>query len=221
MRRQCTAKSKRSGKRCKKAPVIGRNVCHIHGGKSRMGIAHYKFKGKADTRSKHLPSRMVNAYEEALKDQTIFDLKDDLALMESRLQDVLSRVDTGEAGKLWKEVKDALRAYKRAIAIGDDPDYYLAILDEAVNKGQSDYKAWDEVNNVLERRRKVINDYHKHQVALGNMLSRRQVLAIMGAILKILNENVEDKKALAAVAQGLHEIVSLDVKEETQPLLAS
>lgn len=30
---QCTAKSKRSGKRCLKWAIRGRNTCHMHGGK--------------------------------------------------------------------------------------------------------------------------------------------------------------------------------------------
>jgi hypothetical protein len=31
-RRQCTAKSKQSGQRCKRAPIPGGTVCHNHGG---------------------------------------------------------------------------------------------------------------------------------------------------------------------------------------------
>lgn len=34
MKRQCRAKSKRSGKRCKRAPILGGGVCHFHGGSS-------------------------------------------------------------------------------------------------------------------------------------------------------------------------------------------
>lgn len=33
-RRQCTARSKRSGERCKRAPVMGATVCAMHGGKA-------------------------------------------------------------------------------------------------------------------------------------------------------------------------------------------
>ena len=32
-RRQCTARSKRSGERCKRRPIRGGNVCSMHGGK--------------------------------------------------------------------------------------------------------------------------------------------------------------------------------------------
>lgn len=32
---QCTAKSKRSGKRCLKWAIRGRNTCHMHGGKGK------------------------------------------------------------------------------------------------------------------------------------------------------------------------------------------
>jgi len=33
--KQCIAKSKRSGKKCKNYAVNGKNVCYIHGGKSK------------------------------------------------------------------------------------------------------------------------------------------------------------------------------------------
>lgn len=33
-RRRCTAKSKQSGERCKRAPVVGGSVCAMHGGKA-------------------------------------------------------------------------------------------------------------------------------------------------------------------------------------------
>lgn len=33
--RQCTARSKRSGKKCLKWALRGRNTCHMHGGKAK------------------------------------------------------------------------------------------------------------------------------------------------------------------------------------------
>lgn len=33
-RRRCTARSKRSGERCKRRPALGQNVCSMHGAKS-------------------------------------------------------------------------------------------------------------------------------------------------------------------------------------------
>jgi len=32
MKRRCTAKSKTTGKRCRKPPIPGGGVCHVHGG---------------------------------------------------------------------------------------------------------------------------------------------------------------------------------------------
>lgn len=38
-RAQCTAKSKRSGERCKRSPVVGLKVCSMHGGKTKAAQA--------------------------------------------------------------------------------------------------------------------------------------------------------------------------------------
>jgi len=53
---QCTAKSKRSGERCKKDAVIGMGVCHIHGGKSLVGTDNPAFKLRFRTNAKGVHS---------------------------------------------------------------------------------------------------------------------------------------------------------------------
>lgn len=40
----CGAKSKRTGKPCRKPPVPGRTRCHLHGGASLTGSGHPRFK---------------------------------------------------------------------------------------------------------------------------------------------------------------------------------
>jgi hypothetical protein len=49
--RHCTVKSKRSGKRCLKWVVRGRNACHMHGGKANGPATK---KGKENSRKSAL-----------------------------------------------------------------------------------------------------------------------------------------------------------------------
>jgi hypothetical protein len=42
--RQCAAKSKRSQERCRNFACRGSHVCRMHGGKSRRGVTHPRFK---------------------------------------------------------------------------------------------------------------------------------------------------------------------------------
>lgn len=60
---QCTAKSKRSGKRCRKSAMIGKNVCYVHGGRS-TGPKH-KQKNALTTGLKETITRETLTEEEA------------------------------------------------------------------------------------------------------------------------------------------------------------
>src|SRR3712207_8368067 len=61
-RSQCTKRSKRSGNRCRKDAMIGKEACHMHGGKTPMGPGSPHF--RHGRRSKFLPSRLAARSEE-------------------------------------------------------------------------------------------------------------------------------------------------------------
>lgn len=56
-RRQCTARARQTGERCKKARVTGRTVCRSHGGATPVGAALRQYKGAG--RSRYLPVAMA------------------------------------------------------------------------------------------------------------------------------------------------------------------
>src|SRR5918992_3542816 len=96
---QCRAKSKRSQVQCRKAAVVGREVCSMHGGKSLVGPAVNTY--RSGRHSRYLPVRMAAKYQEAEHDPELLSLRDQIALVDARLADLLARVDTGESGSLW------------------------------------------------------------------------------------------------------------------------
>ena len=89
--------------RCKRGAMAGRSVCYNHGGASPVGAASPQFKN--GRYSKFLPERLRDRYQEAQRDPEILVLRDEVALADARLADLLTRVDAGESGALWKEVK--------------------------------------------------------------------------------------------------------------------
>lgn len=88
---QCEATSKRSGERCRKHAMRGRNVCLAHGGKTPRGAASPHFKTGRHSRS--LPGRLLATYEVALRDPRLLSLRDDIALIDTMLMETLSQLD--------------------------------------------------------------------------------------------------------------------------------
>lgn len=89
--RQCTARSKRSGERCKKPAMRGRTVCRSHGGATPRGIASTNF--RHGRWSKDLPAQLASRYEEARHDPELLSLRDEIALVDAQISTVLSGAD--------------------------------------------------------------------------------------------------------------------------------
>lgn len=178
---QCTAKSKQSGERCKRPVSPGRQVCYYHGGATPRGFALPQT--KTGKRSKDLPTRLLANYEQSLDDPELLELKDDLSLVETRLRDLLKRVDTGESGQAWRLAENAYRGMEKGLADGNDEAYAASYqqLGELIKRGLSDYKAWDEINKLLDLRRKFVESERKRLVELQQVITSERALLLFGA----------------------------------------
>ena len=108
---RCTAVSKRSGEHCRRAPTPGRSVCYYHGSKSPRGIAspnltHGRY-------SQALPGRLLERYHTALADGVLLELRDEVAVLEARLVEVLGRAEHDEAA--WPEARELIQERRRLV----------------------------------------------------------------------------------------------------------
>lgn len=91
---QCKATSKRTGERCKAKAMTGRDLCYHHGGMSLVGPANPAYR---DGRySRYMPKRLLEQYERAAGDGDLLVMRDDVAIVDTRLAELLSKLDSGE-----------------------------------------------------------------------------------------------------------------------------
>jgi len=214
---QCSAKSKQSGVQCKKPAVPGLGVCNIHGGKSLSGIASPAL--KTGRYSKHLPVRLMEKYDAARQDGNLLALRDDLALLDARMEDMLGRVDTGESGELWASLVASLAECQKcrlkldsARRSGDAKKQTEAesSLTDALDAmqllaqgGLSDYAAWSEIKSLLEQRRKISETEQKRLVAMQQMITASEALLLQAALLDIIKRNVTDRDILSIISRDI------------------
>lgn len=206
---QCQAK-KTNGQPCKANAISGMRVCRVHGGATPRGLAspHYK----TGRYSKALPARLAARYAEAEADPRLLELRDEVALTDARLGDLLSRVDTGESGALWQSLQ-ALRmeviACKRA---GDSVGQTVALnaLLDTVGQGHADYRAWAEIGGVIEQRRKLVESERKRLVEMQQTLTVERAMLLIGAISGVIKAHVHDRTTLAAIGRDIESIISAD-----------
>lgn len=191
----------------------GKRVCTVHGGLTPGGIASPHF--KTGRHSKHLPERMAEKYQESINDPELLALDAEISLVDARLEDLLSRVDTGESGALWKTAQSVFFDFRNANASRDQDKMTVALteLNRILNLGVDDYKAWDEIGNMLEQRRKLSESERKRRMDMEVVITVERQMVLLGAVVALIKENVTDRKSLQAISTGLGELVSHEVSQ--------
>jgi hypothetical protein len=196
---RCGARNKQNGGPCENWAVRGRTRCRMHGGKSLVGTAcpHYR----SGRYSEYVPERLRARYEQAEGDTELLSLRSEVALVDARLAELLSRVHTGESGQLWTDLKRAHQEFKVAKR-GQDVARMrttLARVEDLIDSAVQDHVAWAEIGELVEQRRKLTESEAKRQLTLQQMLTTEEALAIMRRIVDIISRHVPDKQALSAM----------------------
>jgi len=200
---QCTARSKRSGMQCRDKAMIGRTVCYHHGGKSPQGIASATI--KTGRYSKHLPTRMLADYEGAKLDTELLALQDEIALIDARLVDLLKRVDTGESGATWKQLRTEFTEFQKLLSAGKiaDSKAVLFKITELITKGVNDDAAWADVRSVVNQRTRLVESERKRLVEMQQMVGADQAMLLVRALVSAVREHVRDPAILRAITDDL------------------
>lgn len=189
-------------------PAMANGRCRKHGGLTPKGIASPHWKGKGY--SQYLPERMRENYSAAINDPALLELRNSIGLADARLVDLLSRVDTGESGTLWRKAKaayyDLLEAFK-----GEDAkeiNKALNSLSVCLQRGVDDYAAWDEVNKAIDQRRRLVESERKRLVEMKQTITAEQAMLLVTALLTTIHEHVKDRTTLAAIQQQFNRLTT-------------
>lgn len=101
----CTAHSKRTGQRCKNAPVPGRTLCRFHGGRTPRGIDAPTF--KHGRYIKAWQGENVARFQEILADPELLSTRGEIAALTLRLEALIARAEESKpaAGdKAWGQI---------------------------------------------------------------------------------------------------------------------
>jgi hypothetical protein len=158
--------------------------------------------------SKLLPSRLLAKYRQAEKDPDLTSLRSELALVDARLADLLSRVDTGESGALWQAVLKAHREFRRYKTTGDLAGMREALteLESRIDAGVLDYQAWAEIQELIETRRKLAESESRRLATLQQTITAEQAMLLMGVIVEMITRHISDRQVLSNIATDLQRL---------------
>jgi hypothetical protein len=170
--------------------MIGRTLCYHHGGASLVGHAlPQTTNGKY---SKFIPTRLAAKYAAAERDPKLLSLQSELALVDARLADVLSRVDRGESSSHWQALQGAYRAFQEACRTGDESAMTAALeaLGAPIEAAIQDYQAWAHISGLIEQRRKLAETEHKRLVTSQQMINSTEAMVLVARLTDITSKAV-------------------------------
>lgn len=208
----CDAKAKSTGQRCKYPAVAGSTKCRFHGGLTPRGVASPHF--KHGRRSKYLPTRLLARYEEAIDDPRLLELKDDIALLDARLGELMERLSTDQdVGPVrWRDLQKLIGQYEQAVAAGDGEQIAAiwAAIHAVVNKAVTDYALWNSIQDTVQQRRRLVESERQRLVQMQQMVTAEQAVAAMTALVAAVRANVRDSSVLQNIQTEYERLIHLN-----------
>lgn len=219
---RCGAKLRRKDTYCAKAPCEGSKRCELHGGKTPVGPASPHW--KTGKHSKYaLPPKLLDRYIKAEADPDLLSLRSESALLETRIQEIAARFETGETSGVWESLDEnwnnmvaANRRLREAREAGDGEASALAQADATaalesigrlIKTGTREQANWNELRDAIGDKQKVVTAENKRLIDMSQTLSADQALAFAATLLSLVKQNVQDRRALSNISEGMNRLL--------------
>lgn len=206
---------RRDGKLCTKKVMEGRTKCKNHGGGTPRGPASPHWESGRYSRA--LPERYRAAFLRATSSPNLLGLREQIALLDSRVEELLGQLSRSESGALWARLSDArleaLAARAETVAAQKAGDAVKAAAAQAransalgrvfelIERGGRDREVWSDLIDTLEQQRRIQTSEVRRRESERAYVAIDAFLGTMAEIVKILREEVPDKRVLSIVSR--------------------
>jgi hypothetical protein len=217
---RCNA-TNRQGEPCGFAPEPGKQVCRYHGGLSLSGPFSPTWKdGRQSKYAGYAPARIMEAADRASSDPDLTSVKDDIGLIEGRICDLLSRVEHGGALEPLNAIREATKAANKCLfeSSSEERDKRASMenLLLLVNSAEQDYHHWNEIQSLVETRRKLCETETKRKKDIGALVDAREAMAMVMEVQTIVAREVKDGPTRARISAGFDALFSRYLEQRIQ-----
>jgi hypothetical protein len=160
------------------------------------------FELATNRRSKFLPDTLAEKYTQAVNDPELMNQREDLALIEIRFSQLMSKIETSDPKEKWIEFANTIESAKRALADGDVARgaALIILLEKRIGDKLSDYLVWKEIAELMESRRRVIESEGNRLVRMQQMLNAEDAMRLIDTLLGAVKRHTKDPHTYAAIA---------------------
>jgi hypothetical protein len=195
-------------------PAMRNGRCRMHGGKTPRGAELPQF--SHGRYSKAIPDRLSMRYEEALSDAERHDLRDEIALSEAKIDDLLAGMGRGESDSILLLMRDKERQMRAAEARGDSEraGRRLREILTLIRCGGDESLAWKDVDGWIARKTRTVEADARIAATKQQMISVEEMMALIGLILSAIRRHVPDQSVRNALAQEIRAAAELEDRND-------
>lgn len=205
--------SRRTGYPCRgKGMANGR--CRFCGGNAKRGVAHPKWKGGAY--SKYMPKGVATRYKEAMTDPDLLSARDEIALVQLRIQDLMGKMRDGGTADMWQTLRQEYVNVEAAIKSGDPAalDKGLRALGEIIEEGAQAEHIWSEMYEAIDAKTKVSEREWRRLRDLRQFMTVQQSMDMVSYLVQCVTNHVADREVLARITQDMDKVLSSNTKAQ-------
>ena len=182
--------------------------CRFCGGNAKRGVAHPKWKGGAY--SKYMPKGVANRYKEALTDPDLLSARDEIALVQLRIQDLMGQLREGGTAELWASLRTHFTNVEAAIQAGDPGalDKGLKQLGEVIEEGSKAEAVWGEMYEAIEAKTKVSEREWRRLRDLRQFMTVAQSMDLVSYLVECVTRHVTDRDVLGLITQDMDAVLT-------------
>jgi hypothetical protein len=189
----------------------GSGKCYFHGGKGNpVGIKSPNF--KTGRYSKVLGKGARALYEDTRDDPELISLREELSLLQVRLNDLAGRAAIGKGGlERWQELQErwqgVLALLGQGAPIAPAAAVALAGVTDLISGAVDAESAWLELGETMELKSRLSAKEWRRQTDLQNLITSERAMALIMAIMLSVRQHVQDKLVQALIADDVHKLL--------------
>jgi hypothetical protein len=204
---------------CNNIAIKGRQFCKHHGGKLPIAQDSALFKtglwSAQRRRFANVAPKLLTRINELREDPELFSLKDDAAYITALMDNRAEAASSGVSLEHYENIRDQYNTCKHAIGTESFDDAFK-YLGKQILDGIDEYKASNDVVELIKRRTEVIEAEQKIMQSKAYTLEVDQAYSLIMQVLKVIQNTVKDPDDMALIRSGVQKLLRVYQEDEIQ-----
>jgi len=157
-----------------------------------------------------MPKGVATRYKAAMTDPDLLSARDEIALVQLRIQDLMGKLKDGGTAGLWDALRLKFIDVEAAIRAGDPAalDKGLMSLGQIIEEGSDAEQVWGEMYEAIEAKTKVSEREWRRLRDLRQFMTVQQSMDLVSYLVECVTRHVPDRDVLGLITRDMDRVLT-------------